>query len=124
MEEAVVKLVNQLRHFDNFHKVPWIWGSRRVLLRKPDHSFLRQYKGFGIMLFLNCAYCTCVCTVLLRNLLSAEKDPDMSIEGTFFLLVVGFISILCACCAYIMVLHSTLMGLTFIGFSLTKGTKL
>jgi hypothetical protein len=119
MELAIVELTKLLKYFDYFHKVPWVWGDKRMV--PSTHQFLRKYVGYCSMAFLNLVYGGFVIFILLRQLLSFEKDPDMSIEGIFFLLLIADASICTSTCSHLMLFHSQPLGTLFMRLKIAKG---
>jgi hypothetical protein len=87
-----------------------------------SHSFLRRYFGYCSMAFLNVVYGGFVIFILLRQLLSFEKDPDMSVESIFFLLLIAVGSICTSACSYAILFHSQLLGALFTRLKIGKGT--
>jgi hypothetical protein len=123
MEEAAVNLVKLYRYYDYFHKVPWIWGVRGFCTKRGNWiQLLRIFRGFCLMLSVNFVYCGGIVTVLLANLLSSVKDPDMTIVGTFMLLVTGFMGVFCGSSGIVMLLFCDLMGNISIELKIIKGT--
>jgi hypothetical protein len=122
MEEAIIGLSKRFIYFDYFHKVPWIWGGRKIVLSKKNPSFVGKYPGFCSMVALNLLYCGCILSFLLRKLMESETDPDFSIVGVFVLLMVAFICMIASSYGLVMLLHSNLMGSMLFQFRVTKGT--
>jgi hypothetical protein len=122
MEEAIIGLSKRFIYFDYFHKVPWIWGGRKIFLSKKNPSFVRKYSWFCSMVALNLLYCGCILSFLLRKLMESETDSDFSIVGVFVLLLVAFICMIASSYGLVMLLHSNLMGSMLFQFRVTKGT--
>jgi hypothetical protein len=121
MEKAIIGLSKRLIYFDYFHKVPWIWGGRKIVLSKKNPSFVRKYSGFCSMVELNLLYCGCILSFLLRKLMESEKDPDFSIVGVFVILLTVFVCMITSSYGHMMLLHSNLMGNMLFEFRVIKG---
>jgi hypothetical protein len=121
MDGAVIGLSKRLIYFDYFHKVPWIWGGRKILHSKKNPSFVRKYLGFCSMAVLNLLYFGCIMSFLLQKLMESEKDPDFGIVGVFFLLVTASICMIASFYGHMMLLHSNLMGSMLFQFRVIKG---
>jgi hypothetical protein len=123
MEEAIEEFSKRFVYYDYFHKVPWIWGARKIVIlnRKPS-SLLPKYSGFCSMIALNFLFCGCMLSILLRKLLGSDKDPELSIVEVFLLLLAVFICMMISSLGRMIILHSNLMGSILFQFRITKGT--